>query len=391
MKKITKSDKRKMLLTAAGALALVVIVVIVSSIGKGLKNKQEEKLSGYGFSTAGFKGITNVECLNERVAVFTDSSGKKGIMSLDGKITQEAGNNEFYVVSDAWLSYKTAVRSDLSEYPLLVDEATGKISKKQYNKPDTPEKTAYWSEESGALCWYGPDGFIGKVSIADVALAPGLYPVARSDEPGAKFGYIDEALKIALDFQYDRAGVFSEGLAAVSQSGHWGYINPTGGVEVNFEYDTMGDGVYSFRNGLVPVTKNAKYGIIDRHGKVAVEFEFDKILQGRDGKYIANKDGKWGVLTVDEQIFAAANTTTQPQTRESAGNYRVSTKGGGLNLRSEPNTSSRIVTEIPNGAYLTVINIENGWAAVEYSASGRSLTGYVSENFIKPVTQEEPE
>ena len=97
------------------------------------------------------------------------------------------------------------------------------------------------------------------------------------------------------------------------------------------------------------------------------------------------------MLTVDEQIFAAANTTTQPQTRETAGNYRVSTKGGGLNLRSEPNTSSRIVTEIPNGAYLTVINIENGWAAVEYSASGRTLTGYVSENFIKAVTQEETE
>lgn len=391
MKKITKSDKRKMLLTAAGALALTVIVVIISSIGKGLKNKQEEKLSGYGFSTSGFKGITNVECLNERIAVFTDSSGKKGIMTLDGKITQEAGNNEFYVVSDAWLSTKTAVRSDISEYPLLVDEAAGKISKKQYNKPDTPEKTAYWSEETGALCWYGPDGFIGRVSVAETALSPGLYPVAQSDEPGAKFGYVDENLKIALDFQYDRAYKFSEGLAAVSQSGHWGYINPSGGVEVNYEYDSVGDGIYSFRNGLVPVTKNAKYGIIDRHGKIAVEFEFDKILQGTGGKYIASKDGKWGLLTVDEQIFAAADTTTQPLTRESQGNYRVSTNGGGLNLRSEPNTSSQIVTEIPNGTLLNVTNIEGGWAAVEYTASGRTLSGYVSENFIKPISQEQTE
>ncbi len=380
-----------MLLTAAGALALTVIVVIISSIGKGLKNKQEEKLSGYGFSTSGFKGITNVECLNERIAVFTDSSGKKGIMTLDGKITQEAGNNEFYVVSDAWLSTKTAVRSDISEYPLLVDEAAGKISKKQYNKPDTPEKTAYWSEETGALCWYGPDGFIGRVSVAETALSPGLYPVAQSDEPGAKFGYVDENLKIALDFQYDRAYKFSEGLAAVSQSGHWGYINPSGGVEVNYEYDSVGDGIYSFRNGLVPVTKNAKYGIIDRHGKIAVEFEFDKILQGTGGKYIASKDGKWGLLTVDEQIFAAADTTTQPLTRESQGNYRVSTNGGGLNLRSEPNTSSQIVTEIPNGTLLNVTNIEGGWAAVEYTASGRTLSGYVSENFIKPISQEQTE
>ena len=235
----------------------------------------------------------------------------------------------------------------------------------------------------------GPDGFIGQVSISETALAPGLYPVARSDEPGAKYGYIDESLKIALDFQYDRAAIFSEGLAAVSQSGHWGYINPSGGVEVNFEYDVVGDGIYSFRNGLVPVTKNAKYGIIDRHGKIAVEFEFDKILQGKNGKYIANKDGKWGLLTVDEQIFSAANTTTQPQTREETGNYRVATRGGGLNLRSQPNTSSQIVTEIPNGALLNVITIENGWATVEYTSGTRTLTGYVSENFIKAVEETE--
>ena len=389
MKKITKSDRRKMLITAAGALALIIIVAIIASIGKGVRNKQEEKQSGYGFSTAGFKGVTNVECLNERVAVFTDTSGKKGIMSLDGKITQQAGKNEFYVVSDAWLSRKTAVRSELSEYPLLVDEAAGTISKKQYNKPDTPEKSAYWSEEAGALCWYGPDGFIGRVEPSEVALAPGLYPVARSDEPGAKYGFVDESLKVAIDFQYDRAGRFSEGLAGVSMGGRWGYINPSGNVEVNFEYDSIGDGIYSYRNGLVPVSKNAKYGIIDRQGKVAVEFEFDKILQGAGGKYIANKDGKWGVLTVDEQIYAAANTTTQPQSQAQTGNYIVTTKGGGLNLRSEPSVNSQIVTEIPNGAYINVSAVENGWAAVEYHSSGRTLSGYVSSNFITEVASRE--
>ena len=40
-----------MLITAAGALALIIIVAIIASIGKGVRNKQEEKQSGYGYLT----------------------------------------------------------------------------------------------------------------------------------------------------------------------------------------------------------------------------------------------------------------------------------------------------------------------------------------------------
>ena len=380
MKKMKTSDKRKLMLLAAAALILALIVIGVSSAVRAISKKKAEKQAGYSFSTSGFKDVKNAECLNESVCVFTDSSGKKGLMTLDGEVTEKAGDYEFRIVSDEWLKTKIVATSPKFEYPLTVDETTGKIGKRQYNKADTPEKTAYWNEELAALCWYGADGYIDRVSAADISGLGKMFPAAQSDEPGAKYGYVNDSLRVAIDFSYDRACKFSEGLAAVSQAGSWGYINESGGIEIPFEFDPMGETAYSFRDGLVAVSKDAKYGILDRRGRVAVEFEFDKILQGKDGKYIANKDGKWGILTINEDIVAKANTTTEPQTEANPNNYTVSTNGGTLNLREQANTSARIVTEIPNGAEIYVITVENGWASVRYG----TYSGFVSANYIKP-------
>ena len=380
MKKITKSDKRKMILVAGAALILVLFILLISAIVKGIKSKKAEENAGYSFSVSALKDVKNAECINESLCIFTDSSGKKGLMTLDGTVTEEAGNYEFRTVSDEWLSSKITAKTPDSEYPLLVDEETGKIGKKQYNKPENPEKIAYWNAEAGALCWYGADGYIDRVSPADLKPGIKLMPVAASDEPGAKYGYVNESLSVAIDFSYDRACKFSEGLAAVSQSGKFGYIGENGSVEIPFEYDSAGENPYSFRNGLVPVTKDAKFGILDRRGREIVSFDFDKILQGKDGKYIANKGGKWGILTVNEELFNAANTTTAPQTG-TVENYRVTTSGSTLNLRAEPSVYAQKLTEIPNGTAIIVESVEGEWAKVKYGA----YSGYVSANYITQI------
>ena len=380
MKKLTKSDKRKMILVAGAALILVLFILLVSAIVRGVKSKKADKDSGYSFSTSALKDVKNAECLNEEICVFTDSSGRKGLMTLDGTVTEKAGNYEFRVVSDEWLSSKIIAKTPDSEYPLIVDLETGKIGKKQYNKPDNPEKIAYWNDEAAALCWYGADGYIDRVSPAELKSGVKLYPVAQSDEPGAKYGYVNESLSVAIDFSYDRAEQFSEGLAAVSQSGKFGYIGETGSVEIPFEYDSAGEKPYSFRNGLVPVTKDAKFGILDRRGREAVGFDFDKILQGTDGKYIANKGGKWGILTVNEDTFNAANTTTAPQT-EFVENYRVTTSGSTLNLRAEPSIRAEKLAEIPNGTPIMVESVDGEWAKIKYGA----YSGYVSTKYITQI------
>ena len=51
---------------------------------------------------------------------------------------------------------------------------------------------------------------------------------------------------------------------------------------------------------FAPVKKGDKYGVISTSGEAVVNFVFDAILQGENGRYIAKKDGVWGLITVDE-------------------------------------------------------------------------------------------
>lgn len=134
----------------------------------------------------------------------------------------------------------------------------------------------------------------GFVSIAGtVAVAPqyvqagefseGLAPVSRNAkvpwqddgdpmkhafDPGEKdsWGYIDAAGKVAIDFQFNRAGRFSCRLARVRQNGKWGYIDTTGQLVIPARYEWAGD----FRNGLAEVWENGQIVIVDRKGATVV-------------------------------------------------------------------------------------------------------------------------
>lgn len=56
----------------------------------------------------------------------------------------------------------------------------------------------------------------------------------------------------------------------------------------------------------------------------------------------------------------------------------VTTDGSGLNLRSFPGTTGRILASIPNGAAVTVYGDVNGW----YVVSWNGLSGYAASQFI---------
>lgn len=54
-----------------------------------------------------------------------------------------------------------------------------------------------------------------------------------------------------IEAQYEDAGQFNEGLAAVKKDGKWGYIDETGEMVIPFQYDKA----YLFREGLALVGK----------------------------------------------------------------------------------------------------------------------------------------
>lgn len=393
-----KFKKKKRIPKAAIAAACIIVTAVIVAVGfiiaKNLMNRDEkpEEPSGYSFSTEGFENIADVKSLNEVMAVFTDKeSGKKGLMTFGGKITENAEHNSFSVCSDVWRNYRYIVESPRSEYLLLADAATGTVTSRQYHGLKEPELIPCWNETVKHLAWTDETGYAGEVKSSEVSLAAGLYPVATSLKDGAKWGYISKSLKLEIATHYEAAQDFSQSLAAVKKDGKWGYINMGGVTVIPFEFESCAvadamakDCAFGFRNGLAPVCKGGKFGIINEKAETVVNFAFDVILQGENGVYIACQNGVWGLITVEKQHLEQSTTATAAANASSGepaiarGKYTVKTSGSVLNMRSAADPNSSVVAKIPNGTVLTVTKAVTGWAYCKYN----SFSGWVSSDFL---------
>ncbi len=385
-----KKNLSKPIIAVASVIICAVTVALIFLVAKNAGKNDEAKAQGYTFETAGFESVSSVVSLNEAMAIFTDSqSGKKGIMTLGGEITEKAEHNSFKTCSDVWRSTRYIVESPRSEYLLLVDAETKTVTVRQYHGLTQPELIPCWSEAGKHLAWTDEKGYAGEVKSRDLSLDPGLYPVATALTADAKYGYISHSLRLEIAAVYENAMDFSENLAAVKKDGKWGYISSAGVTKIPFEFDScsFADGMardcaFSFINGLAPVCKAGKYGIINSAGETVVDFTFDTILQGENGKYIAMQGGKWGIITLDKKFLPAQTTASSAVTNGAPaiarGDYLVKTSGSVLNMREAADSGSAVVAKIPNGTRLTVTKSVSGWSYVKYN----SFTGWVSSDFL---------
>ena len=103
-----------------------------------------------------------------------------------------------------------------------------------------------------------------------------------------------------------------------------------------------------------------------------------------DGKVIEAQSTKTGVVTscISSWGYAARLKYTAYDLSDDSGDYpttgTVTTAGGHLNLRSEPDKSSAVLAKIPNGTALTVTGKNGSWYAVSYN--GKS--GYVAAEYL---------
>lgn len=391
-----KKELPKSVVAIVCSVICAVTVAVIFIMAKSASEKQKTP-QDYTFDTKGFESVMSVTCLNETMAVYTDArTGKVGIMTLGGEITEEAQHNKITVCSDSWRNFRYIVETPLSEYLLLADAETKTVTSRQYHGLTEPEEIPCWSEVGKHLAWTDEKGYQGEIEKSDLGLPRGLYPVATSLEEGAKWGYISNVLRLEIAALYDGAMDFSEDLAAVCQNGKWGYIKTSGVTAIPFEFDScsyadaMGRNcAFGFRNGLAPACKNGKYGIINSKGETVVDFVFDAILQGENGKYIAMQGGTWGIITISEKLVTAnaTTTTTLPVNNDPAiakGDYLVNTSGSVLNLRAATDVNSDVVAKIPNGSRLTVTKAVSGWAYVKYN----TYYGWVSSDFLIPAPAE---
>lgn len=78
------------------------------------------------------------------------------------------------------------------------------------------------------------------------------------------YGYIDEKGNVIIDFKFDLANCFHEGLASVFIGKSWGYIDKEGNIVIEPVLDYAGD----FYNGRARVKINYHEYYIDKDGNI---------------------------------------------------------------------------------------------------------------------------
>jgi WG containing repeat len=114
-----------------------------------------------------------------------------------------------------------------------------------------------------------------------------LYPVVA----GGHWGYMDKTGTIAINPQFDAAEPFTAGLAPV-KLGQWGYASPAGKLEINPQFDWAGP----FSEGLAAVAVGGHYGFINPSGKYVINPQFNGAHGFAERLAAAKQGGRWGFI-----------------------------------------------------------------------------------------------
>lgn len=140
-----------------------------------------------------------------------------------------------------------------------------------------------------------------RVIIETSRFGPTIY--ALIDKQGNELARYDLGQYTYVDNPYP---MDSELLAANNKDGRSGYINRAGEVVVPFDYKRT----YPMRDGIYLVEKDGKFGIRDAHGnEIEPQFRYVDIEYGYGEGLLAVKDDKTGLWGFIELPFASSETS----------------------------------------------------------------------------------
>ena len=113
--------------------------------------------------------------------------------------------------------------------------------------------------------------FIAATTAAADAHAEDLTPLEVTTGWSSTWGYIDRSGRWVIPPQFNRADLFSEGLARVQVHGKDGFIDLAGRLVIAPQFDLAGH----FAEGLAPVMLGRKWGYIDPTGYRVIKPQFD--------------------------------------------------------------------------------------------------------------------
>jgi len=109
-----------------------------------------------------------------------------------------------------------------------------------------------------------------------------LFPVIKN----SKTGFINNNGQVVIDFVFDGASTFSEGLARIFVGDKTGFIDINGNVKIAPIFERA----LGFSEGKAVITINDKHGFIDINGNIIIEPKFYRASNFENGIALAMED-----------------------------------------------------------------------------------------------------
>ena len=227
-----------------------------------------------------------------------------GLMTADGELIMPCEYSTNRSICDG----VTAVRNDMGMWGYF------NVEQKKFILECNADSVIDFSEGLGCYSdgsvyrYITPDGTVAFDNSIFYLAAPfkdGLARVLTAD----KYGYMDKTGNVVINCDYEDFDDFHDGMARVSNGKTFGYIDKTG--EEKFMMDTTG--IFNYKYGLAAFTVGNKVGYIDKESRVVIPPEYDKPLQNVEeffrfecGVAPVMKDGKYGFINTDGELVIDA-------------------------------------------------------------------------------------
>ncbi len=140
----------------------------------------------------------------------------------------------------------------------------------------------------------------------------GLVKIRSKTNTGIQFGFKDSLDSFAIKPQYDDAGSFYEGKAAVRIGTKWGFIDEKNNTLVSPQFDD----VYHFQDGLAYANVGTSTSYINSKGERVFTVDYDEVdVLAQDGMICFRTNGKVGFMNYAGKVVIKPDFTSKTLTR----------------------------------------------------------------------------
>lgn len=107
-----------------------------------------------------------------------------------------------------------------------------------------------------------------------------------------KYGYIDKNGNLLIDFEFEEANHFSEGVALVKIGGKYGFIDKKGEFVINPQFISA----RSFQGGLAAIKLGSSWGYVNHSGTIAISPTYFDACDFIGGYALVVQDNKVGII-----------------------------------------------------------------------------------------------